>query len=64
MGLEARDKKQGVDKVKIGELNNCAGTMQDLIHRLRTNTKTIRLVVIDYAGLSTNFEDIYQFFSK
>ncbi|KAI7872162.1 hypothetical protein BDF14DRAFT_1698080, partial [Spinellus fusiger] len=40
------------------------GNIQDLKHRLRTNMKPIRLVVIDYAGLSTDFEDIYQFFTK
>ncbi|KAI7907249.1 uncharacterized protein BX663DRAFT_418526, partial [Cokeromyces recurvatus] len=38
--------------------------MQDLIHRLRTNMKPVRLVVIDYAGLSTDFEDIHLFVSK
>ncbi|KAG1081979.1 hypothetical protein G6F42_022737 [Rhizopus arrhizus] len=39
MPLEAREKKQGDDMIRNGELYNCAGTMQDLIHILRTNMK-------------------------
>ncbi|RCH95291.1 hypothetical protein CU097_005227 [Rhizopus azygosporus] len=34
--LEDRGKKQGDSMVKIGQIENCAGTMQDLVHRLRT----------------------------
>lgn len=64
MPLEAREKKQGDDMIRNGELYNCADTMQDLMHILRTNMKPIRLVVINYAGLSTDFEDIYQFVIK
>lgn len=64
MPLEVRDRKQGDDMVRSGQLDNCAGTMQYLIHRLRTNMKPVRLVVIDYAGLSIDFEDIHQFVSK
>ncbi|KAL7322342.1 hypothetical protein PS15p_211971 [Mucor circinelloides] len=50
--------------IKNDELYNCAGTIQDLIHRLQTDMKPVRLVVIDYAGLPTDFEDIYQFVTK
>ncbi|KAI9486064.1 MAG: hypothetical protein EXX96DRAFT_476454, partial [Benjaminiella poitrasii] len=32
--LEARDKKRGDDIVRNSKFDNCAGTMQDLIHRL------------------------------
>ncbi|KAI7904132.1 uncharacterized protein BX663DRAFT_504074 [Cokeromyces recurvatus] len=46
------------------ELDHCAGTMQDLIHLLRTNTEPIRLIIIDYAGLSTDFADIQALFEK
>ncbi|KAI8638317.1 hypothetical protein BD408DRAFT_436179 [Parasitella parasitica] len=41
-----------------------SGTLQDLIHTLRTNMKPVRLVVINYVGLSMDFEDIYRFVSK
>jgi hypothetical protein len=44
-------------------LSHYTGTMQDLLHRLRTNTKPIRLVVIDYAGISTDFGDTQFFFN-
>lgn len=64
MNLEVRDKNQGDNMVRSGQLDNCAGTMQDMIHTLRTNMKPVRLVVIDYAGRSTDFEDIHQFVGK
>lgn len=48
----------------IKDLMHCAETTQDLIHRFKTNFKPVRLVVIDYAGLSTNFGDIQNLFEK
>ncbi|CAO3658072.1 unnamed protein product [Rhizopus stolonifer] len=63
MNLEKRDMGSSIDNV-LKELAHCAGTMQDLIHRLRTNIKPIRLIIIDYAGLSTDFADIQALFEK
>ncbi|CEP11880.1 hypothetical protein [Parasitella parasitica] len=63
MAFEQRDKNES-NVSAIEELTHCAGSTQDLIHRLRTNTKPMRLVVIDYAGLSTDFSDIQELFMK
>ncbi|RCH85022.1 hypothetical protein CU097_003758 [Rhizopus azygosporus] len=62
--LEDRGKKQGDSMVKIGQIENCAGTMQDLIHRLCTNMKAVRIVVMDYTSLSADFEEVHIFVSK
>lgn len=51
MPLEARDKEQGDDTARSGQLNNCVGTMQGLIHRLRTNMKPVRLAMTNYWSL-------------
>ncbi|ORX46051.1 hypothetical protein DM01DRAFT_1272633, partial [Hesseltinella vesiculosa] len=62
MPLNDRDRK--ADSQSTADLlSHCAGTMQDLLHRLRTNMKPIRLVIIDYAGFSTDFGDIQRFFN-
>lgn len=62
MPLSKRDEK--VDsQLKTDMLSHCAGMMQDLLHRLCTNMKPIRLVIIDCAGLSTNFGDTQCFFN-
>ncbi|ORX63016.1 hypothetical protein DM01DRAFT_1279117 [Hesseltinella vesiculosa] len=63
MALEKRDMTISNNGV-LDKLEHCNGTMQDLIHRLRTNRKPIRLVVVDYAGLSTDFGDIQALFEK
>ncbi|ORY97467.1 hypothetical protein BCR43DRAFT_489818 [Syncephalastrum racemosum] len=39
------------------------GSTQDLLQYLAAATK-VCLVVVDYAGLSTNTEDLYEFISK
>ncbi|KAI9006602.1 hypothetical protein CLU79DRAFT_689887, partial [Phycomyces nitens] len=41
----------------------CSGTTQDLIKMITKSARSIRLVVIDYAGLSTNPDDIRLFLS-
>lgn len=62
MSLNKSDEK--VDsQLKTDILSHCAGTMQDLLHRLCTNMKPIRLVIIDYAGLLIDFGDAQFFFS-
>ncbi|KAI8079280.1 hypothetical protein BDF21DRAFT_383424 [Thamnidium elegans] len=43
-------------------LENIKGDCQDLINFITMSTKYIRLVVIDYAGFSTNPDDIRSFF--
>ncbi|KAG2211160.1 hypothetical protein INT47_006279 [Mucor saturninus] len=52
--LSARDKKQDI------ELEN--GNTQDMLNFLK-NQEKVCLVVIDFAGLSTNSEDLRQFVS-
>ncbi|ORX63018.1 hypothetical protein DM01DRAFT_1331112 [Hesseltinella vesiculosa] len=60
MELEKRDMTIPIHGV-LDKLEHCNGTRQDLIHRLRTNRKPIRLIVLDYAGLSTDFGDIQKY---
>ncbi|ORX42678.1 hypothetical protein DM01DRAFT_1330024 [Hesseltinella vesiculosa] len=57
--IAERDLEIGCDKTRkfISEID---GTMQDLISYLAT-TKKVCLVVIDFAGLSTNVEDLFCF---
>lgn len=62
MPLHKRDMKS--DKVTLDMLNHCSGDMHDLLHRLRTNMKPVRLAIIDYAGFSTDFGDIQAFIKK
>jgi hypothetical protein len=42
---------------------DCSGNTQDLITKIKKSARQIRLVVIDYAGLSTNPDDIRLFIS-
>lgn len=42
---------------------DCSGNTQDLITKITKSSRQIRLVVIDYAGLSTNPDDIKLFLS-
>ncbi|KAG0162487.1 hypothetical protein DFQ28_001193 [Apophysomyces sp. BC1034] len=44
----------------LDALNNVNGTTQDLFELLATTTSKICLVAIDFAGLSTNENDIYE----
>ncbi|ORE06578.1 hypothetical protein BCV72DRAFT_121138 [Rhizopus microsporus var. microsporus] len=43
--------------------DDCSGNTQDLITKITNSARQIRLVVIDYAGLSTNPDDIRLFIS-
>ncbi|KAI7848951.1 hypothetical protein BDC45DRAFT_419768, partial [Circinella umbellata] len=38
--------------------DDCSGNTQDLINKITKSTRPIRLVIIHYAGLSTNPDDI------
>lgn len=38
--------------------DDCSGNTQDLITKITKSARQIRLVVIDYAGLSTNLDNI------
>ncbi|CAO3695764.1 unnamed protein product [Umbelopsis ramanniana] len=62
MPLHKRDMKP--DTITADELTHCAGDMHNLLHRLRTNMKPVRLAIIDYAGFSTDFGDLQAFFRK
>ncbi|ORE07810.1 hypothetical protein BCV72DRAFT_204860 [Rhizopus microsporus var. microsporus] len=62
MPLNKRDEKAD-SQLKADMWSHCARTTQDLLHRLRTNMKSIRLVVIDYAGFSTDFGDVQFLFN-
>ncbi|KAI8388004.1 uncharacterized protein BYT42DRAFT_543383 [Radiomyces spectabilis] len=57
--FDERDLKDEPDI--INNLKFIKGTMQDLIVRLNTKQQPIRLVILDYAGLSTNVSDIHHF---
>ncbi|CEG83774.1 hypothetical protein RMATCC62417_17649 [Rhizopus microsporus] len=57
-----RDKD--VNCLLLEQLKNCDGSIQDLIHRLERKFSKTRLVVLDYAGLSTNVDDIKSFLRK
>ncbi|KAI8646597.1 hypothetical protein BD408DRAFT_326951, partial [Parasitella parasitica] len=41
--------------------DDCSGNIQDLITKITKSARQVRLVVIDYAGLSTNPDDIKLF---
>ncbi|KAG2218997.1 hypothetical protein INT45_007659 [Circinella minor] len=43
--------------------DDCSGNTQDLINKITKSARPIRLVIIDYAGLSTNPDDIKLFIS-
>lgn len=43
--------------------DDCSGNTQDFITKITKSARQIRLVVIDYAGLSTNPDDIRLFIS-
>ncbi|CEG79128.1 hypothetical protein RMATCC62417_13630 [Rhizopus microsporus] len=56
--IEERD----LQKNKKYIIKNNAGDAQDMIEYISMSTKKIRLVVIDYAGLSTNPDHVRLFF--
>ncbi|KAI7901897.1 uncharacterized protein BX663DRAFT_456182 [Cokeromyces recurvatus] len=60
--FEKRDKN--VQAAKFVEALKCDGTTEDLLLCLASETRMIRLVAIDYAGLTTNLEDLRSFVSK
>ncbi|KAI8146199.1 hypothetical protein BJV82DRAFT_705469, partial [Fennellomyces sp. T-0311] len=45
----------------LNKLKYCDGNMNDLIRRLHCQQKKIRLVILDYAGLATNVEEVKHF---
>ncbi|KAI8874874.1 hypothetical protein K501DRAFT_203807, partial [Backusella circina FSU 941] len=45
------------------EIRHAHGDMQDLISYAKTAVRPIRLVVIDYAGLTTSPQDLFNFVS-
>ncbi|KAI9477870.1 MAG: hypothetical protein EXX96DRAFT_650287 [Benjaminiella poitrasii] len=57
-----RDKD--VNSSLLEQLEECDGSIQDLIYRLERKFGKTRLVVLDYAGFSTNINDIVSFFRK
>ncbi|KAI8990973.1 hypothetical protein BDF20DRAFT_812786 [Mycotypha africana] len=56
--LQERDLKRST---LIKEIRNAHGDMQDLISYAKTAVRPIRLVVIDYAGLTTSPQDLSDF---
>ncbi|CAO3656115.1 unnamed protein product [Mucor hiemalis] len=58
--IEERDKD--VDLTLLENLKGCNGTTQDIINHLERKLQDTRLVVLDYAGLSTNAGDLRHFF--
>ncbi|KAG1057347.1 hypothetical protein G6F43_000804 [Rhizopus delemar] len=60
--FEKRDRN--VQASKIVESLKCDDTMEDLLLYLASETRMVRLVAIDYAGLTTNLEDLRSFVSK
>ncbi|KAG0162187.1 hypothetical protein DFQ28_001884, partial [Apophysomyces sp. BC1034] len=48
----------------INQLKDIQGTTQDLLAHLKVTTKPMCLFVLDYVGLSTNYDDIYEFISE
>ncbi|KAL1935748.1 hypothetical protein VTP01DRAFT_4888 [Rhizomucor pusillus] len=47
----------------MNQLKVIQGTTQDLLPYLKVTTKPVYLVVLDFAGLSTNYENVYDFIS-
>ncbi|KAG1276792.1 hypothetical protein G6F66_012451 [Rhizopus arrhizus] len=60
--FEKRDRNAQASK--FIESLKCDNTMEDLLLYLALETRMIRLVAIDYAGLTTNLEDLQSFVSK
>ncbi|KAI8098320.1 uncharacterized protein B0P05DRAFT_460701, partial [Gilbertella persicaria] len=56
--IASRDMPNAVKEPETMELNYCAGSTQTLLSKLSANIKKVCLVIVDYAGLSTNPDDI------
>lgn len=53
---------QGKEQDKVDKaLNSDCPFHLDLLPYLKVTTKPVYLVVLDFAGLSTNYEDVYDF---
>ncbi|KAG0758629.1 hypothetical protein G6F57_011847 [Rhizopus arrhizus] len=62
--IEFEKRDRNAQTSKFIESLKCDGTMEDLLLYLASETRMIRLVAIDYAGLTTNLEDLRSFVSK
>ncbi|KAI8080449.1 hypothetical protein BDF21DRAFT_339960, partial [Thamnidium elegans] len=56
--IDSRDMPNVVEELEKMELNYCAGSTQTLLSKLSANIKKVCLLIVDYAGLSTNPDDI------
>ncbi|RCH88804.1 hypothetical protein CU097_010506 [Rhizopus azygosporus] len=56
--INSRDMPNTVEELEKMELRHCAGSTQTLLSKLSANTKKVCLVIVDYAALSTDADDI------
>ncbi|GAA5809109.1 hypothetical protein MFLAVUS_002513 [Mucor flavus] len=56
--IDSRDMPNAAEELEKMELNYCAGSTQTLLSKLSVNIKKVCIAVVDYAGLSTNPDDI------
>ncbi|KAI9358399.1 hypothetical protein BD770DRAFT_320880 [Pilaira anomala] len=56
--IASKDMPDVVEELEKMELNYCTGSTQTLLSKLSANIKKVCLVIVDYAGLSTNPDDI------
>ncbi|KAG0748649.1 hypothetical protein G6F57_006368 [Rhizopus arrhizus] len=56
--IDSRDMPNVVEELEKMELNYCVGSTQTLLSKLSANIKKVCLVIVDYAGLSTNPDNI------